>query len=245
MSLTLNMVGGGGGKLKDTDAVLFVTVPTGSSVIATKGAITLTPTIWTKNADNTLDCAVFIISPSLFDAQNAWTVTSTLGTNSASKTVTIDAADEYEMELYYKLYLFKAGDTSGWTSKAWRSSSDRTAHAPSISYGTTAMTISQTSNHSGVAYHEAVDLTNYSVVIAKGTFTARVVFENGLYVLSNLSGTYYVNASASDTLSSQGATDTKFEIDVSNLSGYYYVAFGLARNSNVNATFVVTEAYLE
>ena len=127
MSLTLNMVGGGGGKLKNTDAVLVVTVPTGSTVTATKGGTTLTPTMWVKAADNTLDCAIFSIPASKFDSTTPWTVTATLENDSASDTVTVNAANEYDIELSFSIYLFKAGDqctsiTGGWTSSGWSTS---------------------------------------------------------------------------------------------------------------------------
>lgn len=108
MSLTLNMVGGGG-KLKGTDAVLVVTVPTGSTVTATKGGTTLTPTMWVKAADQTLDCAIFSIPASKFDSTTPWTVTATLGTDSASDNVTIDSNKQYDLEIIYQLYIIKNG----------------------------------------------------------------------------------------------------------------------------------------
>ena len=90
----------GGGGLKDTDAVLIVTVKTGSTVTATKGGVTLTPTIWTQNADNTLDSAIFSIPSSTFDT-NAWTVTATLSGEIYRDTIIINASYEYNMEVYY------------------------------------------------------------------------------------------------------------------------------------------------
>lgn len=108
--MIFNMVGGGGGGLKNTDAVLIVSVPTGSTVTATKGGVTLTPTIWVQNADNTLDTAIFIVKASTFDS-NAWTVAATLGTSTASTTVVIDSAKEYELELSYERILFYNGTT--------------------------------------------------------------------------------------------------------------------------------------
>lgn len=121
------VVGGGGGKLKDTDAVLVVTVPTGSTVTATKGGTTLTPTMWVKATDSTLDCAIFSIPASQFDSTTPWTVTATLGTQTASDTVLITSNKQYEVELSFSIYLFKAGDqctsiTGGWTSSGWSSS---------------------------------------------------------------------------------------------------------------------------
>ena len=91
---------GSTGGLKDTDAVLIVTVLTGSTVTATKNGVTLTPTIWTQNADNTLDSAIFSIPSSTFDS-NPWTVTATLNGEIYSDTIIINASYEYNMEVYY------------------------------------------------------------------------------------------------------------------------------------------------
>lgn len=118
--MIFNMVGGGGGSLKNTDAVLIVSVPTGSSVTATKGGVTLTPTIWVQNADNTLDTAIFSIKASAFDS-NPWTVTATLGADSASSTLVINNSKQYDIALRYSTPLFNNGDqctaiTGGWTS---------------------------------------------------------------------------------------------------------------------------------
>ena len=103
MSYVFNMVGGSGGGSgpSASDAILTVTVPTGSTVTATKGGVTLTPTMWVQAADPTLDCALFVIASSLFDSVNAWTVTATLGTDTASDTVTIDSNEQYDMRLSY------------------------------------------------------------------------------------------------------------------------------------------------
>lgn len=98
MSMTLNMVGGGG--LSNTSAILAVTVPNGSSVTITKGTVTLYPVIWDKNSENTKDIAIFVISSSLLDS-TAWTITATLSTSTATTTMVIDAAKEYEIELSY------------------------------------------------------------------------------------------------------------------------------------------------
>lgn len=101
---------GGGGKIKDTNAILTVTVPTGSTVTMTKGGTTLTPTMWVQAADPTRDCALFVIAPSLFDAQNAWTVTATSGINSASATITIDSNEQYNIKLYFRLFIVRDGN---------------------------------------------------------------------------------------------------------------------------------------
>lgn len=104
-----------------SDAILIVTVPTGSTVTMTKGGVTLTPTMWVQAADPTFDCALFVIAPSMFDAVNAWTVTATRGTESAATTVLINSNMQYAIKLFYSVIYFDNGDqntalTGGWTS---------------------------------------------------------------------------------------------------------------------------------
>ena len=102
MSYVFNMIygsAGGGSGPSASDAILTVTVPTGFSVSATKGAVTLTPTIWTTAADSSFECALFVIPASKFDANTPWTVTATSGSISASKTVTISTNKSYELSI--------------------------------------------------------------------------------------------------------------------------------------------------
>lgn len=127
MSLTLNMVGGGGGGLSSTDALLRVQAPAGSTVTITKGSTTKTDQGHENADDSTVYDYYFIIHQSQFDSTTPWTVTATLGTQTASDTVTVNAANEYDIELSFSIYLFKAGDqctsiTGGWTSSGWSTS---------------------------------------------------------------------------------------------------------------------------
>lgn len=100
---------GGGSGPSASDAILTVTAPTGSTVTATKGGVTLTPTMWVQAADATLDCALFVISPSLFDSQNPWTVTATLVQDTAVDTVTISENKQYDVFLSFNVYLVRNG----------------------------------------------------------------------------------------------------------------------------------------
>lgn len=99
-----------------TDAVLIATVPAGSTVTMTKGQTSLTPTLWTTAADSSRECALFVIPSALFDSQNAWTVTATSGSNTASQTFTIDSAKQYEAFLSFDIYIIRNGQLqSGYT----------------------------------------------------------------------------------------------------------------------------------
>lgn len=107
------------GGLKNTDAILIVSVPTGSTVTATKSGITLTPTIWVQNADSTRDSAVFIVPASTFNT-TAWTIRATHGSDSTSTTLAINNNKEYSVTLSYSIPLFQNGNqyttlTGGWT----------------------------------------------------------------------------------------------------------------------------------
>ena len=219
MSLVFNMVGGGSGGGSGpsaSDAILIVTVPTDSTVTMTKGGVTLTPTMWVQAADNNLDCALFVIAPSLFDSQNAWTVTATLGTDSASDTVTIDAAAEYELH----------GDqcvaiTGGWTN----------ASAAASTYTVVPVTISTSINYSystnktqGIAItRNKIDLYNGDIIRVICSFTGKF----SIYVISyNTTGwdaSYKLAEYDSFT-----ASQTVHELPItSNMNGYVLIgAYG-------------------
>ena len=108
LGVTGNYTGGGGGPTS-ADAILIVTAPSGSTVTATNGGTTLSPTLWTTAADANFECALFVIGSALFDAANPWTVTATLGTDSKSSTVVIDSNKEYDVELPFELWLVRNG----------------------------------------------------------------------------------------------------------------------------------------
>lgn len=109
MSLTLNMVGGGGGSLTSTDALLRVQAPAGSTVTITKGSTTKTDQGHENADDSTVYDYYFIIHQSQFDSTTPWTVTATLGSDTASTTVLVATNDEYDVVLSYYLYAWKYG----------------------------------------------------------------------------------------------------------------------------------------
>ena len=108
--MIFNMVGGGGGSLKATDAVLRVIAPAESTVTITKSGVSKSDAGHENAIDNTLYDYYFIIHASQFDSVNPWTVTATLGDESISDTIVIDSANEYDMELSYFVYYFKSGN---------------------------------------------------------------------------------------------------------------------------------------
>ena len=237
MSLVLNMVGGGGGSLKDTDAILTVTVPTGSTVTMTKGGVTLTPTMWVQAADNTLDCALFVIAPNLFDAVNAWTVTSTLSGDTASDTVIISSNEQYDLVLSYRPYIYRRGYintalTGGLTNSGYTYSSQALSPA---TYNADNIYIS---SNMCAGTSQAIDLTDYNTIyyVSRSDNPSNLTHPwLGVASSKNLSG--YVTRIFPDS-----TTESIKSADISNLTGNYYIA---AMSSSSNGYGYVYEIYLE
>ena len=249
MSLTLNMAGGGrSGGLKNTDAILAAIAPTGSAVTMTKGAVTLTPTIWTTDADNTLDVAIFSVPASTFDA-NDWTVTATLNGETASRTIVIDSAKEYETELVYPLYLYHNGVNNGITSQKVYGST-----------GTVSLTNSNNiltcyNNYSSGQYgitgyygtSSTVDVTKYTKAVAtltEVTLTANMQSRFG--VINSVSGEMTSWSFAAVTVfSSAVSTETTFTLDISSITGSKKVGFGSFTGSGTRTAYIkIKDLYL-
>lgn len=239
MSYVFNMVGGGGGgSIKDTDAILTVTVPTGSTVTATKGGVTLTPTMWVQAADNTLDCALFVIAPSMFDSQNAWTVTATLGTSTASNTVMISSNEQYDLFLSYRIYIYRRGYintalTGGLTNSGYTYASNS---AKVATYNSDNIYISQAYACAGTS--QAIDLTNYSTIYYVSRADSPSSPSNpwlGIASTKNLSN-YLVQ------IKPGSVTEVTKSADISNLTGNYYIA---AISTSSDGHGYVYEIYLE
>lgn len=227
MSLTFNMVGGGGGGLKNTDAVLIATVPTGSTVTATKSGTTLTPNIWTKAADSTLDCAIFSISASQFDGTTPWTVTASLGSNTASTTVLIVTNDEYDVALSYYLYAWKYGGSYDQT--YWGTMN--VTHPAYTTIGDTIVGVSPSSGYQWtVVWPNAfsasrklskiyLDVKIDSVLVSSGGYELKFGVSN---VNSGLSA--YTSYCVAYKMVNTVANRQTYELDVSSVeSGYLFV----------------------
>ena len=244
MSLVFNGVylvdnGGGGGGPSGSDAILTVSVPTGSTVTATKGGVTLTPTMWVQAADATLDCALFVINPNLFDALNAWTVTATLGIDTASDTVIISSNKQYDLVLSYSqyTYIYKRGYinttlTGGLTNSGYI-------------YGSTALTAATynanniyiaTDNCAGTS--NVIDLTNYTTIYyVSRAGNQYALLHPWLCVASSKNLNNYLIR-----IFPESATESIKSADISNVTGNYYIA---AITSTANGYGNVYEIYLE
>ena len=172
----LNMVGGGGGGLKSTDAILRVIAQAGSTVTISKGGVSKSDTGHENADDNTLYDYYFVIHQSQFDSINPWTVTATLGSDTVSDTIIIDSADEYDVVLVYGIYLYNNGDlctdvTGGWGNSGWSVTGESIIGA---TYNTTSI------NMNGVQAKN---------VIAAPVNTFNIAFSS-VRIKGNISGTY-------------------------------------------------------
>lgn len=162
--MIFNMVGGGSGGLKATDAILRVIAPAESTVTITKNGVSKSDAGHENAIDPTLFDYYFIIHSSQFDSVNPWTVTATLGSESSSDTIVIDSADEYDVELSYSYWIFKSGvgEVVPLTTKKQINGS--------ISIGTTEITVSYSSTTNG-----GVCCYNTTTIDASGYATLHVI----------------------------------------------------------------------
>lgn len=202
---------GGGASLKATDALLRVQAPAGSTVTITKGTTTKTD----LGHENALDPSVydyyFIIHQSQFDSVNPWTVTATLNGKTATDTVIIDAADEYDVVLIYQLVIYDNGQTD----YTFGSSKSSSVGSASITEGADNITFAYRyadTTGSGYGYfytNETFDITPYT--------TMRV------YALISQRGTVGVGTTTTTMDASVTGTGNtqEYVVDVSQLTGQH------------------------
>lgn len=223
------VVGGSGG-LSPKNAVLIVTIPAGSTVTATKGTASLKPTLWTKGADSTLDCAIFSIPASQFDSTTPWTITATDGTNTASTALLITTNKEYDVTLSFTLFIYNVGDqcssaTGGWGGNGTYTLAKTYINVP-LAFG---------GDYANVRTNTKIDLTDYQTLyfewdgsIQVGTGGTNIT----MWVAPNQISKTDVDPPSGATIRNKvgGKTQGTFtlgtrQLDVSNLSGEYYIGF--------------------
>lgn len=240
---------GGGGGPTASDAILTVTVPTGSTVTATKGGTSLTPTLWTAAADASLDCALFVIPPAQFDSTTPWTVTATSGTATSSGTVTIDSNKQYDLTLDFNYWLVKHGTLVGTFTKSTYANLTQSDDFVLMSI--------TGKNYGRITTQSAVDFTGFS--------TLKIVFmrdDDGKYGQSWHGSTYYpsmgygATAPSSDTSPNFAAyvplnssigviSDKTITLDITSQNGSRFVSVLLSGSSGLSAYANIYDFYLE
>lgn len=202
-----------------------VTYPAGSTCSATDGNITLTA----PDTTGSWKCEV--------PNAGTWTVNSSNGELSANGSVTItESGESKSVTLTYKKSIYTAGQSSGFAAHALPENSGETKQAPSLSFGASSMSAEVTTAYAGgcIMTSAKVDLTGYSTLTASGGISGG---DCTLCIWSNR-GTYWRQYITSSSTFSNSAT-----INVSNLSGSYYIGFGL-KNGSSKRGVTVTEIYL-
>lgn len=234
---------GGGGGPTAADAILTVTVPTGSTVTAVKGGVTLTPTMWVQAADASLDCALFVIPPAQFDSVNPWTVTATLETDSDTATVTISENKQYDLTITIPTWLYRRGiyndDLSGgWvtTNRRYDSTSASGKYPTITNY---ADRFSFSIYNGGGTYQTVnqIDVTDFNILrlTAKGLSSSGGVLRLGTGPASGYFGTSWTSVYE---IYGTEATESTHDIDISALTGNQTILIaGSYMNNTVAADF--------
>lgn len=234
---------GGGGSLQATDAILRVIAPAGSTVTISKGGVSKSDAGHENAADNTLYDYYFIIHQSQFDSINPWTVTATLGSDTKSDTVIIDAADEYDVILSYDLYFVRNGIVQdGFTATlSGISSASITQGDGYLEHDVPQVNSSFTALYYGVKQNFPIGY-NYLVYDGqqKGFYQSP-----GTCPAFGLISTLATGSSNSTFIAYTGTRNARdnnyiardvYTLDISNVSGDYWVGSSIASSANQSVT---------
>lgn len=241
MSLTLNMVGGGG-SLKATDALLRVQAPAGSTVTISKGTTTKTDLGHENADDHTRYDYYFIIHQSQFDSVNPWTVTLTPNDAGLSKTVIIDSADEYDVNLYYK-FIYNQGVISsdvGSLVAGYNSGVACTRTANADNYYMKGVGNNDMGSNGSTVGNNSINITQYSKI---GTvFSAFTRTSDGIAIVGAATGK---TSSLSTRYAGTPTPNEPVFVDISALSGNYYIGFGGGGSVRATWEFNIIKLWLE
>ena len=254
------MLGGGrGGGLDPSKPLIHVNAPIGSTVDIILSSLiiaTIPPAKAFANADG--ETAEYYYS---CPSTGTYTVTGTLGTQTASATVVCSTNEQYNATLQYILRLVKdglivrTGDAFTAVGMKGNSSSSATPLAPNVSTGTGYIEIGYStvypSARAGIAYLGVLDATPYSKVTfvgqsrnnsgATGNGKANGWSAFGTYQTDNR----YFAVDTQTSASSTSYVSMNIEVDISAITGDLYVGFNVAANNNGWVSIRVTDIYLE
>lgn len=202
-------------------ATINVTYPAGSTCTCSDGTTTLTA----PNTSGSWTCIVY--------NAGTWTVTSTSGTETDSKAVTITTdGQSTSVELSYALFLFKPNAPSDIIAGEWEMPGNSTVTAEAE------LTVKSVNNYNGYRVWSArtkgqIDLTEYSTLQA----TCKA---------SGGSGTKLEVYSGSSVVASVaiGTDLTTVTVDISALSGLHSIGFGGVHTAYATITYTATEIKL-
>nr|DAW51216.1 MAG TPA: hypothetical protein [Caudoviricetes sp.] len=202
-------------------ATINITYPAGSTCTCSDGTTTLSA----PDTSGTWACIV--------PNAGTWTVTSTSGTETDSKAVTITTdGQSISVELSYALFLFKPNAPSDIIAGEWETPGNGTVNAEAE------LTVKSVNAYNGDRTYSArtkgqIDLTEYSTLQATckasgGSNTKLEVYSGSSVVASAAIGTDL----------------TTVTIDISALSGLHSIGFGGVHTAYATITYTATEIKL-
>lgn len=258
MSLTLNMVGGFGGRISGSDAVLQVTAPINSTVTATDG--TSTKSVQSSDShvsstDNTVAIYIFTFKSSEF---GTWSVTATLGTDTTTETISISENKVYQLQLQYEIWLIKDGlfvsgynhAVSGYTSATvdqnYSGGGYVRLHSPK-----SASTRAFLHFYKGSSDVRSIPLTSYNYIVCEhrvkghGSDATIPAYGAATSLGSSSSDPSYsaYHGFGTSSISSLTSRATTY-VDISSLTGDYWVGFNEGGNANTDGEFDCYNLYL-
>lgn len=199
-------------------ATINITYPAGSTCTCSDGTTTLSA----PDTSGTWTCTV--------PNAGKWTVTSTDGDKSKSADVVITTDGQIEsVTLLYITYLFKDGETYDSLTGGWNGT---------VNAEKQALQLNAAAEKTNFAYPKSkIDLTNYDTVSAVVTENISAYGEFSLYI----TGAIGQSAVASAILGAAPAT--RVDLDVSSVTGSYYVMTSLYSEKGISV--YVTEVSMQ
>ena len=214
-------------------AVIGVTYPAGSTCTCTDGSKTL-------KLKDTSGQGFFLIPYAA-----AWTVTATDGTNSKSESVEITSEGQSEsVALSYEVFLFNNGAVVPFSSEA--QSEATVSIGKTISFGSGSG--SSLYQRGAVAYTKSkIDLTEYTYVVFEGSFTKVINSGVARSIAGVITQTPSADQGQDDLYAAKAYLDVRnssWTVDISKLSGEYYVCVSAGYSDANNLIGSITRIYL-
>lgn len=239
--------GGGGASVKPADALLRISVPTGSTVVVSRAGVILSPNFYT--VESTEDHLYFVIPHRIF-SDTAWSITATRGTGatqeSATDSVVINAPGEYDKTVLYDLVLF---DWNKMTA-AQMEAAFRSAGHGGQSY------VHDVAGYIGLRYKTTNSSTKSWVIIQNIDLSS--IRYNNLHFQAYASANNFVTVgltvdpvdttaqvdSSSFTVSSPvSTTATHIQLDISNISKMSHAKINVKTADNYNRTAYISKIW--
>lgn len=173
-----------------------------------------------------------------------WTVTATNGEDTTTQDVLVDAAVDYEIEMDYRLWLYREGEefedvTGGWVSV--RSQSGSSYPMGTATKNGDNLYLSAVRQSAGWTFNNTVDVTEYNTLKAVVTTPSNFCGSMNLYT-----GTAYPDNSIARIDNFTSLTEGEVQLDISNVTGEYKVHLGTwFTGTSVATTLTIHKVWLE